>query len=157
MSNIKDVQQIQALIAEGKKKGFLTFDELNKALPSEVNTPEQIDEIIVIFDQLDIDIVDEKLSRGIEIAEDDGEEPKEEEKLELDEDEDGGGEQYIRGLTRDGRIFDFAKRGERSLAIGKRRLVAPCGCCIRRACRPTKPPTRSGSPTGSTRKPMLPC
>ena len=38
MSNIKDVQQIQALIAEGKKKGFLTFDELNKALPSEVNT-----------------------------------------------------------------------------------------------------------------------
>ncbi len=89
MSNIKDVQQIQALIAEGKKKGFLTFDELNKALPSEVNTPEQIDEIIVIFDQLDIDIVDEKLSRGIEIAEDDGEEPKEEEKLELAEDEDG--------------------------------------------------------------------
>jgi len=89
MSNIKDVQQIQALIAEGKKKGFLTFDELNKALPSEVNTPEQIEEIIVIFDQLDIDIVDEKLSLGIEIAEDDGEEPKEEEKLELAEDEDG--------------------------------------------------------------------
>jgi RNA polymerase primary sigma factor len=89
MSNIKDVQQIQALIAEGKKKGFLTFDELNKALPSEVNTPEQIDEIIVIFDQLDIDIVDDKLTRGIEIAEEDGEEPKEEEKLELAEDEDG--------------------------------------------------------------------
>jgi RNA polymerase primary sigma factor len=89
MSNIKDVQQIQALIAEGKKKGFLTFDELNKALPSEVNTPEQIEEIIVIFDQLDIDIVDEKLSRGIEVAEDDGEEAKEEEKLELAEDEDG--------------------------------------------------------------------
>ncbi|NCD24564.1 MAG: RNA polymerase sigma factor RpoD [Deltaproteobacteria bacterium] len=89
MSNIKDVQQIQALIAEGKKKGFLTFDELNKALPSEVNTPEQIDEIIVIFDQLDIDIVDEKLTRGIEIAEDDGEEVKDEEKLELAEDEDG--------------------------------------------------------------------
>jgi len=89
MSNIKDVQQIQALIAEGKKKGFLTFDELNKALPSEVNTPEQIDEIIGIFDQLDIDIVDEKLTRGIEIAEDDGDEIKEEEKLELSEDEDG--------------------------------------------------------------------
>jgi RNA polymerase primary sigma factor len=89
MSNIKDVQQIQALIAEGKKKGFLTFDELNKALPSEVNTPEQIDEIIVIFDQLDIDIVDEKLARGLEIAEDEGDEIKEEEKLELAEDEDG--------------------------------------------------------------------
>lgn len=32
MSTIKDVQQIQALIAEGKKKGFLTFQELSKAL-----------------------------------------------------------------------------------------------------------------------------
>ena len=49
MSNIKDVQQIQDLIAEGKKKGFLTFDELSKALPSEVNTPEQMDEIISMF------------------------------------------------------------------------------------------------------------
>ncbi|MDY0275677.1 MAG: RNA polymerase sigma factor RpoD [Desulfomicrobium sp.] len=89
MSNIKDVQQIQDLIAEGKKKGFLTFDELSKALPSEVNTPEQMDEIISIFDQLDIDIVHEKLSRPIEVAEDDGEEIKDEEKLELSEDEDG--------------------------------------------------------------------
>jgi hypothetical protein len=36
----------------------LTFDEVNKALPSEVNNPEQIEEVISIFDQLDINIVD---------------------------------------------------------------------------------------------------
>ncbi len=58
MSNIKDIQQIKSLIAKGKVSGFLTFDEVNKALPSEASTPEQIEEIIGIFDQLDIAIVD---------------------------------------------------------------------------------------------------
>jgi RNA polymerase primary sigma factor len=59
MSTIKDFQQIQALIAKGKKKGYLTFEELNEALPAEVNEPEQIEEIISIFQQLEITIVDE--------------------------------------------------------------------------------------------------
>jgi len=71
MSSIKDVQQIKALIAEGKKKGFLTFDELNKALPAEVNSPEQIEEIITIFDQLDITIVDAKAGKPISVVPED--------------------------------------------------------------------------------------
>ena len=58
MSNLKEIQQIQTLIAQGRKKGYLTFEELNKSLPSEVSSPEQIEEIIGIFDQLDIAIVD---------------------------------------------------------------------------------------------------
>ena len=58
MNNLKDIQQIQGLIAQGKKKGFLTFEELGNALPAEINSPEQIEEIITIFDQLDIAIVD---------------------------------------------------------------------------------------------------
>ena len=58
MSNIKDVQQIQSLIAKGKGTGFLTFDEVNKALPVEMSTPEQFEEIIGIFEQLEIVIVD---------------------------------------------------------------------------------------------------
>ena len=38
--------------------GYLTFDEVNKALPVEMNTPEQFEEIIGIFEQLEIAIVD---------------------------------------------------------------------------------------------------
>lgn len=69
MSNIKDVQQIKSLIAKGKSIGFLTFDEVNKALPSEATTPEQIEEIIGIFDQLDIAIVDsEKEGKKINMS-----------------------------------------------------------------------------------------
>ncbi len=71
MRSIKDVQQIKALIAEGKKKGFLTFDEINKALPSDVTTPEQVEEIIAIFDQLDIAIVDGKVGKPLSVSADD--------------------------------------------------------------------------------------
>ncbi len=58
MSNIKEIQHIKTLIAEGKKKGFLTFDELSKALPSDYNTPEQLEEIHAIFEQMGIALVD---------------------------------------------------------------------------------------------------
>ena len=59
MSNIKEIQHIKVLIAEGKKKGFLTFDELSKALPSDFNTPEQLEEIHAIFEQMGIALVDD--------------------------------------------------------------------------------------------------
>ena len=58
MSNIKEIQQIKTLIAKGKKKGFLTYEELSKALPSDYNTPEQLEEIHAIFDQMDIALVE---------------------------------------------------------------------------------------------------
>lgn len=68
MGKIKDIQQIKLLIAKGKQKGFLTFDELNKALPTGVNNPEQIEEVINIFDQMDIAIVDSgKDGRKLEV------------------------------------------------------------------------------------------
>jgi RNA polymerase primary sigma factor len=67
MSTIKDIQQIKTLIAKGKQKGFLTFEELNEALPAEVSEPEQIEEIITIFQQLEIAIVDENNNKKIEV------------------------------------------------------------------------------------------
>jgi len=67
MSNLKDVQQIQTLIAKGKGIGYLTFEEVNKALPVEMSTPEQFEEIIGIFEQLEIVIVDSE-KEGKKIA-----------------------------------------------------------------------------------------
>jgi len=90
MSNLKDIQQIKSLIAKGKAVGFLTFDEVNKALPVEMGTPEQFEEIIGIFDQLEIVIVDsEKEGKKISVAssESDDEVPAAENGLDLAEDE----------------------------------------------------------------------
>ncbi|MCL2123733.1 MAG: RNA polymerase sigma factor RpoD [Desulfovibrionaceae bacterium] len=90
MNNLKDIQQIKSLIAKGKAVGFLTFDEVNKALPVEMGTPEQFEEIIGIFDQLEIVIVDsEKEGKKISVAsnESDDEVSAGESGLDLAEDE----------------------------------------------------------------------
>jgi RNA polymerase primary sigma factor len=75
------------LIAEGKKKGFLTFEELNKALPADLNKSEQIEEIIAIFDQLDIAIVDEKVGKALSVPGLEEVETKDEDRLKLAESE----------------------------------------------------------------------
>ncbi len=67
MSTIKDIQQMKSLIAKGKQRGYLTFEELNQALPAEVNEPDQIEEIITIFQQLEISIVDGSSHKKIEV------------------------------------------------------------------------------------------
>ncbi|WP_338666904.1 RNA polymerase sigma factor RpoD [Pseudodesulfovibrio methanolicus] len=82
MSNIKEIQQIKALIAEGKKKGFLTYEELSKALPSDYNSPDQLEEIHAIFDQMDIALVDSDDS-GKKLADDD-----DDKELEFDDNDD---------------------------------------------------------------------
>jgi len=42
----------------GKEKGFLTYDEVNDILPSDIVSSEQIDDLMIMFDENDIEIVD---------------------------------------------------------------------------------------------------
>ncbi|OEU68813.1 MAG: RNA polymerase sigma factor RpoD [Desulfobacterales bacterium S5133MH16] len=53
---------LEKLISKGKKQGFLTFDEINKALPDDMLS-EQIDETLMMFDDHDIEIIDEKKTK----------------------------------------------------------------------------------------------
>jgi RNA polymerase primary sigma factor len=53
---------LEKLISKGKQRGFLTYDEINKALPDDMLS-EQIDETLIMFDDHDIDIIDEKKNR----------------------------------------------------------------------------------------------
>lgn len=57
---------ISELILKGKEKGSLTYDDINRALPEDMITSEQLDETLMIFDELDIDILDEKASGSSE-------------------------------------------------------------------------------------------
>ncbi len=58
----KDARQpeLQELISKGKKQGYLTYDELNEALPEDMVSSDQIDETLMMFDELDIEILDGK-------------------------------------------------------------------------------------------------
>ena len=56
----KDVQseEFKKLISLGEEKGFLTYDDVNDLLPSDVVSSEQIDDIIILFGEKNIDIID---------------------------------------------------------------------------------------------------
>lgn len=50
--------EVKALISLGKKKGYLTYEEMNNALPEDFTSPDQIDDILMLFDEMDIEVVD---------------------------------------------------------------------------------------------------
>ena len=58
MEKLTHVSEINKLIIQGKEKGYLTYEEVNDVLPSDVVTPEQIDDLMHLFGENGIDIVD---------------------------------------------------------------------------------------------------
>jgi RNA polymerase primary sigma factor len=76
----KNLDEVKQLIDLGKEKGFLTFDEVNDILPPDIAT-EQIDDVMGMFGDMDIEIVDS--AQKVKI-------PKM--KIDLEEDEETEGE-----------------------------------------------------------------
>ncbi|NVN99717.1 MAG: RNA polymerase sigma factor RpoD [Geobacteraceae bacterium] len=128
----KSVEEVKQLIDMGKEKGFLTYEEVNDLLPPDIVSSEQIDDVMSMFGEMEIEIVDSVQKVKI---------PKV--KLDLDDEEESEGEQeeqefepgalgrtsdpvrmYLREmgsvslLTREGEV-EIAKRiedGERDVA-----------------------------------------
>ena len=57
-----ELRGVERLLDEGRRKGFLTYDEVNGALP-EVVSPEQIDEVLALFGENDIALVESTPAR----------------------------------------------------------------------------------------------
>jgi RNA polymerase primary sigma factor len=53
-----DVQEVKNLIIAGKAKGYLTVEEVNSSLPADMVSSSQLDDVLAIFDEMDIEIVD---------------------------------------------------------------------------------------------------
>ncbi|MBI5068580.1 MAG: RNA polymerase sigma factor RpoD [Deltaproteobacteria bacterium] len=122
--DITERSEVKALMQRGREKGFVTFDELNDALPNDVVSSEQIDDVMSMFGEHDIEVVDD--SKKMKLPDKPPEpEPKsaEEEKDEDEEDDAGYGKSndpvrmYLRKmgsvslLTREGEV-EIAKRIE---------------------------------------------
>src|SRR3990172_3413188 len=58
------VEELQALISLGKKKGYLTYEEINNRLPEDITSPEQIDRILIKLDEMDIEVIDSPREAG---------------------------------------------------------------------------------------------
>lgn len=56
----KDIQsdEFKQLISLGEEKGFLTYDDVNDLLPPDIVSSDQIDDIIMLFGEKNIDVID---------------------------------------------------------------------------------------------------
>jgi RNA polymerase primary sigma factor len=125
MAKKSNMEDLRRLISIGKEKGYLTYDEVNSVLPDELVSSEKIDDMMMIFDEMDIEIVDSSQQAKMlkEKIEKDGEASDEEDRaLPLDDDSAGRVtdpvKMYLREmgmvclLTREGEV-EIAKRIER--------------------------------------------
>ncbi len=87
---ISPEQQIKLLIEKGKKKGFLTYEEMNDELPEDAISPGRLDRLLATLDEMDISLLDEADVESRRAAK------AREEGFETSEDEDGDKEQQLK-------------------------------------------------------------
>ncbi len=122
MADEPKMDELDKLISMGKQKGFLTYDEVNDALPSDIVSLDQLDDIMMMFGAMDIDIVDSAKGGGrlpSEIAAERAEEAEEPEHGEIDLTPGpvGRTEDPVRLYLREmGRVSLLTREGEISLA-----------------------------------------
>ena len=67
--------KIKAMIEKGKKKGYLTYEEMNADLPEDLVSPARLDTLLTALDEMGISLIDEadvdKHGAPAEIAEED--------------------------------------------------------------------------------------
>ncbi|WP_449658161.1 RNA polymerase sigma factor RpoD [Anaeromyxobacter paludicola] len=115
--------EFKALMDRGREKGFITYDEVNDALPDVVSS-EQIDDVMSMFGEHDIEVVDDAKKMKLPDKPPEPEAKTEEEEEEKKEEEDPGYgksndpvRMYLRKmgsvslLTREGEV-EIAKRIE---------------------------------------------
>jgi RNA polymerase primary sigma factor len=59
---LKDRPEVQKLIARGKEKGFVTYDEVNDSLPEDIASADELDELMSTLQKEAISVVDGSMS-----------------------------------------------------------------------------------------------
>jgi len=118
MSKKSGIEEVQQLIELGKEKGFLTFDEVNDALPSDMVSPDQLDDVMSMFGDMDIEVVDSEQKLGMRKEHDlDDEMTEEEEEVELEAGTLGRTSDPVRMYLREmGQVALLTREGEVEIA-----------------------------------------
>jgi RNA polymerase primary sigma factor len=101
---------IKKLISKARKRGYVTYDELNEALPSGEMSPDQIEDIQTALSEMGVQIVENDEDAEAE-SDGDGDEPA---SVVADEDEDEDEDDEKKGPSKD------ARAGNRKLVTGER-------------------------------------
>jgi len=62
--SVKVDDAIKLLVEEGRKKGFLSYGEMNQLLEDQFVPPEQLDQVFVALEEAGIDLVDDDFEEG---------------------------------------------------------------------------------------------
>jgi len=126
MSEEPKLEELDRLITIGKQKGFLTYDEVNDALPSDIVSLDQLDDIMMMFGAMDIEVVDSAKSGRLpsEVGRERQQQPTEEadddgpaEPIDLTPGPVGRTEDPVRLYLREmGRVALLTREGEIALA-----------------------------------------
>jgi RNA polymerase primary sigma factor len=127
MAKVGKNKEVEQLIHMEGEKGFLTFDETSDVPPNDIVSSDQIDDVLMMFDEMDIDVVDDL--QGLKVEEEKALEKEEEEGDELEMETFGRATDPVRMylhemgsvslLTREGEV-EIAKRIE----SGKREVLS---------------------------------
>ena len=117
MTKKDKLKGVEELILLGKEKGYLTYDQVNDMLPRDVFSPEQIDDVMVLFGENDIEVIDtdaEDAQNKLRVKEHD--KPPERESYDL-EDQPGKTDDPVRMYLREmGTIPLLTREGEVEIA-----------------------------------------
>ncbi|MGA7624626.1 MAG: RNA polymerase sigma factor RpoD [Candidatus Acidiferrales bacterium] len=81
--------QVRQLIAMGKERGYLLYDEVNDILPPEVHSSEEIDDLLSTFERYGIDVYEDLASAKAALATADADSAEPTKELEVVASEDG--------------------------------------------------------------------
>ncbi|WP_173361574.1 RNA polymerase sigma factor RpoD [Magnetococcus marinus] len=57
-------EDMKKLIARGKERGFLTYDEVNDVLPNDMTSAEDMEDVVGLLDNMGIDLIDDEREEG---------------------------------------------------------------------------------------------
>ncbi len=108
---------IKKMLARGKERGYLTYDELNAALPHDQVSSEQIEDTMTMLSELGVNVIESEESEEPAPAE--GDEADSEVRGNLDDDDIGRTDDPVRMYLREmGSVELLSREGE--IAIAKR-------------------------------------
>ena len=64
MTVSKELSEVQQLIHMGKTRGYVTYEEMNNVLPTHLVNSEQLDDVMIMFSDMDIEVVNEARKRA---------------------------------------------------------------------------------------------
>ena len=127
MAKGRKIKEVEQMIHMEGEKGFLSFDEGNDIPPNDIVSSDQIDDVLMMFDEMDIDVVDDL--QGLKVEEEKAVEKEEEEGDELEMETFGRATDPVRMYLREmGSVSLLTREGEVEIAkrieSGKREVLS---------------------------------